>query len=155
VRITVVLLFREGDKIVIIFLNSSLLFQTTFLPFGIASSFYYPHANRKITIFSLSSLTILNFSILTLFFTQSKHTPKLKSHGATTERLKRTASVQEFPRLFKLTKQSGTSQDRISENRKTQNQKRSTCFYQINKQKSYQQMGQNNRQVNHWYKQTL
>jgi hypothetical protein len=42
--------------------------QTTFVLFRIASHFYCTRANRKITIFSLSSLTILNSSILTLFF---------------------------------------------------------------------------------------
>jgi hypothetical protein len=46
----------RGDKITVIFLNSLILFQTTFLSFIITSHFYYHRANRKITIFSLSSL---------------------------------------------------------------------------------------------------
>jgi hypothetical protein len=78
-------LFHGGNKIAVVLLNSSLLFQTNnqnnistirniyfkqtiqiiFLPFGIALLFYHSHANRKITIISLSSCAIiLNFSIL-------------------------------------------------------------------------------------------
>jgi hypothetical protein len=63
VRITVILLFRGENGIAVVLLNSPL-----FLPFGIALSFYYPRANQKITIFSLSSFAILNSSILVLFF---------------------------------------------------------------------------------------
>jgi hypothetical protein len=55
--------------------------QIIFLPSGITSLFYYSRANRKITIFSLSSFVIHDSSILTLFFTRSKHT--LKVHVAT------------------------------------------------------------------------
>jgi hypothetical protein len=67
---------RWGDEILVVILNSPLLFQTIFLPFRIESHFYYPRANRKITIFLLSSLVILNSSILALFFARSKHNPK-------------------------------------------------------------------------------
>jgi hypothetical protein len=74
VRITVILLVRGGDKIVVVLLNSLLLFQTTFLSFRITSHFYYPHANRKKYYFLLFSITIFNSFILTLLFTRSKHT---------------------------------------------------------------------------------
>jgi hypothetical protein len=73
-RIAIILLFREEDGITIVLLNSPLLIQinknsvTTFLPLRIASSFYYSHINRKITILSLSSFAILNSYIFTLFF---------------------------------------------------------------------------------------
>jgi hypothetical protein len=50
-KIVAILLFRRKNGIIIIFLNSPSLIQTTFLPFEIISLFYYPRANRKITIF--------------------------------------------------------------------------------------------------------
>jgi hypothetical protein len=52
------------------------IIQTKFLLFRITSIFYYPCTNWKITIFLLSSLTILNFSILMIFFARSKYTLK-------------------------------------------------------------------------------
>jgi hypothetical protein len=59
---------------------SQQIIQIIFLTSEIASLFYYPRVNRKITIFSLSSFTILNSFILTLFFSRSKHTLSLLKH---------------------------------------------------------------------------
>jgi hypothetical protein len=73
----VVLLFQGEDEITVILLNSLLLFQVIFLPFEITSSFYYPHANREITIFFmrphlLLSIPLFLFSALNILIWQIK-----------------------------------------------------------------------------------
>jgi hypothetical protein len=83
VRKVTILLFRKGDKIIIILLNSQLLFQTynqnNISTIRNSITFYYPHANLKITIVSLSSFTILNSFIIILFLARSKHSTNFQN----------------------------------------------------------------------------
>jgi hypothetical protein len=58
-RIIVILLFHRAYEITVIFLSFPLIFQIIFLPFGITSYFYYPHANEKSQIFYYSHVLFL------------------------------------------------------------------------------------------------